>query len=1017
MKFTDIFIKRPVLATVISLLILLFGLKAIMSLSVRQFPKIENTTITINTTYPGASAKLMQGFITAPIEKAVASSEGIDYITAMSVQSKSSIKVHVRLNFDPNKAFTDVMAKVAQVTNQLPKEANKPVITKDTGSQVSLMYISFDSKIMSPEQITDYITRVVQPKIETIAGVASADILGAKNFAMRIWLNPAKMTQFGVTPADVKQALSQNSVQTSAGQIRGGYVLLNITAHTDLHNADDFKNLVVRSKGHTLVRLKDVAKVELGSANYNSDVTFNGKSAIFVGIQATPTANPLTTIEAVRNHLPAIEAAFPSSLKTKVVYDATEYISASIHEVIKTIFEATMIVILVIFLFLGAPRAVIIPIVTIPLSLVGVATLMLALGYSLNLLTLLAMVLAIGLVVDDAIVVVENIHRHLEEGLSPVDAALKGAREIAVPIITMTLTLAAVYAPIGFMGGITGALFKEFAFTLACSVIISGIIALTLSPMMCSKLINHHTLSTPLCQKIDAQFNRFKAVYQRWLTVVLENKSAVVLSAIVILCSCGYLYTHTKAELAPQEDESALFSFASGPQSANLNYMNLYAKQMNNIFAKIPEVSDYFTVTGFGGMNTGISGIMLKPWQERSRGQEAIKVQLQKQLRNVAGTNVVVFAIPPLPGTGGGLPIQFILTSTASYQTLYHSMEKLEKKARKSGLFFYLTSSLKFNNPQVDINIDREKAASLGINMTQINQAISSSYGGGFSNRFSLSGQSYEVIPQLGRAFRWLPEQINQTYVRTKSDQLIPLSTIVSLSYHITPNELTQFQQLNSATLKGILSPGVTMGQGLDFLRTTAEKTLPRTISFDYSGQSRQFMTEGDALVATFFFSLIVIFLVLSAQFESFRDPCIILIAVPMSICGALIPLNLGLATINIYTQIGLITLIGLISKHGILMVEFANQLKHAGKDKLTAIIEAASTRLRPILMTTAAMVLGVVPLLIATGAGAKSRFDIGLVIAAGMLIGTCFTLFVVPTMYLLISQELKLSSRVEHDE
>lgn len=1007
MNFTDLFIKRPVLATVISLLIFIIGLRAIGGLAVREYPKMENTVITVTTAYPGASAKLIQGFITTPIEKAIAGADGIDYVTAQSMQGVSTIKANIILNFDPNKAFTSIMAKVAEVKNQLPKEAQDPVIQKDTGSTVALMYIGFNSTQLSPEQITDYITRVVQPKLETIPGVAEAQILGDKTFAMRIWLKPERMAALNITPSDIANALQSKNFQTAAGKTKGEYVAYDISAATDLHTAAQFRNIVIKSEANSLVHLGDVANVELGSQNYDSSVTFNGKQAIFVAITATPTSNPLTVIGQVHKTLPQLTQNYPPGLHSKVVYDATDYIRSSIHEVIKTIAEAALIVILVIFLFLGSLRAVLIPVVTIPLSLIGVCSFMLLLGYSINLLTLLAMVLAIGLVVDDAIVVVENIHRHIEEGTPAFQAALKGAREIATPIISMTVTLAAVYAPIGFMQGITGTLFKEFAFTLASAVIISGVIALTLSPMMCSKLLTAEMQKNRLVHFLDLKFDSLKNRYQKWLHGSLNYRPVTLVLIVTVLISCFFLYVLTPKELAPEEDQSVLFVSSTAPEYANIDYVEKFTAQFNQIFKKVPQIQDYFVVNGMGAVNSVIAGVILKPWDQRDISQKKLTPIINKKLQQVAGLNTVVFPLPSLPTGGNGLPIQFVITSTGSYQLLYQLAQKITAAAKKSGMFLFVDNSLKFNKPEIDVKIDRNKAADLGVDIQDLGTTLATAMSGGYINYFSMEGRSYQVIPQLKRKYRNDPEQLNNLYVHTASGETVPLSTLVTLQHGVQPNSLTQFNQLNSATIQGLPMIGKTIGEALTYLQQQAQQTLPKGVTYNYAGQSRQFMQEGGALIITFFFALIIIFLVLAAQFESFTDPLIILISVPMSICGALIFMNIGLATVNIYTQVGLITLIGLISKHGILMVDFANKLQVQENLSIRAAIEkAASVRLRPILMTTAAMVLGVVPLLLASGAGAVSRFDIGLVIASGMLIGTCFTLFVVPAMYTFIATE-----------
>ncbi len=1003
MNFTDIFIKRPVLSTVVSLLILLFGLKSVLNIQIRQFPNMNNTVITVMTAYPGADANLIAGFITTPLESAVASAEGIDYMTSSSTQGVSTITLNIKLNFNPQVAFTDVMSKVQQTLNQLPPQSQQPVIIKKSDTSTDLLYISLDSNDMTAQQITDYALRVVQPQLQTVDGVAQAEILGGATYSMRVFLNPIKMAALQVAPSEVFTVLANNNFLTAAGSTKGEYVALNITAKTDLNNVDEFSNLIVRSDKNSIIRLKDISEVKLGSEDYDKSVNFDSKKAVFIGIMPTPTANPLTVINDVRKSFPAIKKQFPPSLTGTIVYDATDFIRASIKEVVSTIIEAAIIVIVVIFLFLGSLRAVSIPIVTIPLSLIGVCTFMLFLGYSINLLTLLAFVLAIGLVVDDAIVVVENIHRHIEDGQTPFNAAINGAREIATPIIAMTITLAAVYAPIGFMNGLTGVLFKEFAFTLASAVIISGIIALTLSPMMCSKILSHDLSSLSFVKFLDKLFNKLKTSYKALLHSVLDTREIMLVFAAVVLLMLPYLYSHTAKETAPEEDQGFFFVVGTAPQYATINYIEAYTKSLYKIYRTFPATAHFFTINS----KQPISGLVLKPWDKREQTQFSMKQSLQNKLDQISGLKMFSMIPPPLPGGGGGTPVQFVIQTTNDFQSLLDVSNKLTDKARNSGLFIYIDNSLKFNQPEITLEINRSKASDLGLDMQSIGSSLTSSLSGGYVNFFNLEGRSYKVIPQLDRRFRINPSQLGQIYVRTASESMVPLSTVVEPVQKVVPNAISHFQQLNSATIQGVMMPGVTLGQAITFLENEANSVLPKGFSYDFGGQSRQFIQEGNALVVAFFLAVLVIFLVLAAQYESFCDPLIILISVPMSICGALIPLNLGLASINIYTQVGLITLIGLISKHGILIVSFANQLqREKNLSKREAVEEAASIRLRPILMTTAAMVFGVVPLLIASGAGAVSRYDIGLVISMGLLIGTCFTLLIVPTMYTYIAKD-----------
>jgi multidrug efflux pump len=1012
MYFTDIFIRRPVLSLVVSLLILLIGLRALTALPIRQYPKLSNTTITVTTIYPGASPDLVQGFITTPISQAVATAEGIDYLTATSVQGTSTVTAYIRLNYDPSQALTDVMAKVQQVKYQIPKDAQDPIITKSTGQTTAVMYLGFASAELSSPAISDYLTRVVQPLLATVDGVASADILGGQTFAMRLWLDPARMAAHGISADDIATAIRANNYQSAPGQAKGFFTVANVSADTGLEDVEQFKKMVVKAKHGALVRMEDIADVDLAAQSWTSSVSMNGQHAVFIGVQATPTGNPLSLVAGIRALLPEIEHNLPPSVKMEVAYDSTKFIQASIDEVQHTLMQAVAIVIAVIFLFLGSFRSVLIPVVTIPLSLVGAGTIMAALGFSLNLLTLLAMVLAIGLVVDDAIVVLENVYRHIEQGRTPAQAALIGAREIASPVISMTLTLAAVYAPIGFLGGVTGALFREFAFTLAGAVIISGIVAVTLSPMMCSVLLTREMSQGRFARVVDRVFQRLAEWYGNRLQRSLDYRPVTALFAAAVFASLALMYMNTKAELAPEEDQGVLFALTKAPQYANLDYADAYGDKLDKAFASFPETDLRFVLNGRFGPNQGIAGAILKPWGERSRSAQQLKPLMQRKVASVEGLAAFVFSLPPLPASIGGLPVQMVLYSTGEFKDIYQRMQQIKAAARKSGLFMVIDSDLDFNQPMIDVKINRAKANQLGVTMQSIGDTLAVLVGENYINRFNLGGRSYEVIPQVPRAERLTPETLTRYYVNSAAGQPVPLSNLVELTTSTQPNALTQYNQLNSATFQAVPMPGVTMGQAVDFLDQQT-KNLPSGFSHDYLSDTRQYVREGHQLTITFIFALIVIFLVLAAQFESLRDPLVILVSVPMSICGALMPLFFGLATMNIYTQVGLVTLIGLISKHGILMVEFANVLQvRDNLDRRRAIEQAARVRLRPILMTTAAMVMGLVPLLTASGAGAASRFSIGVVVVAGMSVGTLFTLFVLPAVYTVLAKDHLAAAR-----
>jgi multidrug efflux pump len=1008
MKFTDLFIKRPVLATVVSLIILLVGLQSMLSLNVRQYPVSNRAIVTISTFYIGASADLIRGFITTPLEKEIASADGIDYLESNSSANASTITVHLRLNYDPNDALTQITSKVNRVRNQLPAGSEAPTIDVEVGENTASLYLSFASETLESNEITDYLTRVVQPKLVSVPGVQSAQIMGGRTFAMRIWLKPERLSALGISPSEVYQALANNNALAAVGATKGQAITINLNAQTSLHTRQEFEQLVVREKNGSIVRIQDIADVVLGAENYDSAVSFNGESATFMAINVLPNANSLTVIKDVRAMLPDITDQMPRGMHLSLPYDATAYINDSIREVIHTLVEALFIVIVVIFLFLGSVRSVVIPVVAMPLSLVGAFFLMLALGFTINLLTLLAMVLAIGLVVDDAIVVVENIHRHMEEGLPRIEAALKGARELGGPVIAMTITLAAVYAPIGFMGGLTGSLFKEFAFTLAGSVVVSGVVALTLSPMMCSKILKADTNKKGFAHWLDTTFDKLRDRYEHTLHSTLNYRPVTVVFIVLVLLTCIPFMKFAKSELAPDEDQGFLMMSGTAEPNANVERVSLFGRQVDDVMRGFPETASYFQIIGYPTSNGLFSGWVLKPWSERKRKPEEILPQFSAQLGNIAGLNSYAFMPPALPGGGGGTPVQFVIKSTDDPLRLAEVANDLVMKAFASGLFYFADSDLKFNQLQMNLVIDRNKAADLGVNMQQLASDTGALLGGGYVNRFDIQGNSYKVIPQVERSQRLNPSQILDYHVSTGRGSLVALSTFAKLEPTVQPQSLNRFQQLNSATISAVPKYGVTLGQALDWFNQQAKQSFPSGYQTDYAGQSRQYIQEGSALLVTFAFAIVIIFLVLSAQFESFRDPFVIMLTVPLAVCGALAFIFLGFASLNIYSEVGLITLVGLITKHGILIVQFANQLQREGYAKRLAIEHACGVRLRPILMTTAAMVLGVLPLVFASGAGAASRYNMGLVIATGMSIGTLFTLFVVPTAYLLIAPDLK---------
>jgi multidrug efflux pump len=1002
-RFTDLFVKRPVLAIVVNLVILIAGLQSIRALSVRQYPRSDIAVVRVSTAYVGANADLVRGFITTPLERVIASADGIDYMESSSAQGLSTIAVHLKLNYATNDALTQIQAKVAQVRNDLPPEAEAPIIeVENADTQFAALYLSFSSADLDQNQITDYLIRVVQPRLSAISGVQRADILGDRTFAMRVWLKPDQMAAHGISPSMLRDALARNNYLSALGRTKGSMVSVNLVANTDLQTPDEFRQLVVKEEKGVVVRLGDVADVVLGAENYEEDVRFNGQTAVFMGVWVLPTANSLEVIRRVRAEIPTIQSQMPAGMTAGIPYDATAYIEDAIGEVLTTLTETLLIVIVVIFLFLGSLRSVLIPVVAIPISLVGAVFLMLAAGFTINLLTLLAIVLSVGLVVDDAIVMVENIERHIHGGKSPYRAAIDAARELVGPIISMTITLAAVYAPVGIQGGLTGALFREFAFTLAGAVIVSGVVALTLSPMMGAKLLRSGQSQRGFAGWINRRFDSLRAGYTRALTSTLRYRPVVLTLWAIVAVLMVPFYMFSQRELAPSEDQGVVFSILQTSANSTLDQTKMFAEQVAAVYRSMPEADSIFQLTFPTG---GFGGFVTKPWSERSKTTEQLLMEVAGPLSQIPGIRAIPLTPPPLPG-GGDFPVDLVIASPAEPAQLREFANQLVPKAFASGLFIFADADMKFDQPQAEVVFDRDKLRSQGVSLSQAGLDLSTLIGGDYVNRFSIQGRSYKVIPQVKRIERLTPDQLTQMYITGSDDKLVPLSTFSSLQTTAEPRELKKFQQLNAVRIQGVIPPPVPLDQALAFLENEARALLPPGFTIDYAGESRQLRTEGSKFLGTFLLSAILIYLVLAAQFESFRDPFIIIAgSVPLAVSGALVFSFLGLTTLNIYSQVGLITLVGLVSKNGILIVQFANHLQETGADKLAAVIEAAGTRLRPILMTTAATVAGHFPLVTATGPGAGARNSIGIMLVSGMIIGTLFTLFVVPSIYMLVAR------------
>ena len=1017
--FTDIFIRRPVLALVVSFVILIAGLQAISSLNVRQYPRSDIASVTVSTVYVGASAELVRGFITTPLERAIAAADGIDYLQSQSSQSRSTITARLKLNYDSNKALSEISSKVNQVRGDLPPEAEIPVINIESAdSRFASCYLSFTSDILQANEITDYLNRIVQPRLTALGGVQRAEVLGGRTFAMRIWLKPEQMAALNVSPAQVRKALGSNNYLSALGSTKGSLVQIDLTANTDLHTVEDFKNLVVRQEGGTLVRLGDIADIVLGAESYDAEVRFSGQRAVFMGIFVLPNANSIDVVKRVRTEMEQIQRELPTGMVGRIAYDGTAYINTAIQDVFKTLLETLLIVMIVIFLFLGSWRSVIIPIVAIPISLIGGVFLMQIFGFSVNLLTLLAIVLSVGLVVDDAIVVVENVERHLREGLSPVNAALRGARELVGPIIAMTITLAAVYIPIGIQGGLTGTLFREFAFTLAGAVTISGIVALTLSPVMSAKFLRAGDAEHGFAGRINQTFDRLREWYGRKLDATLRARPAVyaawigltVIAAIMFLL----LPMFAAKELAPTEDQGVIFGFMTASANSTIEQTTAFADAAGKEFMAFPQTEFTFQLTfpsnGFGGM-------VLKPWDKRKETAFELLPQVQARLGTIPGIEMFPVMPPALPG-GGSFPVEIVLLSTEEPEHMLEFAKQIQAKAMQSGAFFFPPQiDTKIDQPQAEVMLDHDKVAALGLNLQEVGADLSAMFGGNFVNRFNIAGRAYKVIPQIKRVERLNPDQLKDVYVTGPNEKLIPLSTVATIREKTVPRSLNRLQQLNAVTISG--ASRLPLDQALKLLEGEAQRILPKGYSIDYTGESRQLRVEGDKFLPAFGLAVVLIFLVLAAQFNSFRDPFIILLgSVPLALFGAMIFMfekspnpnlkfftNAWTTSFNIYSQVGLVTLVGLISKNGILIVEFANKLQQEGLSKIRAVAEASRVRLRPILMTTIATVAGHMPLVFVTGAGAKARNSIGLVLVGGMTIGTIFTLFIVPSLYVLIAK------------
>jgi multidrug efflux pump len=1020
MHFTEPFIRRPVLAISLSLVLFFFGLRSLGLMPITEYPPTSNTIITVTTHYFGATPKTVGAFITAPLEKAVGQAPGINYMTATSEDGLSIITLYMRMGEDPNAALAQVQAKVNSVINQLPKGVMLPVIQEMSGSGANLMYLTFTGKAYNQQQITDYLTRVVQPAIESVPGIGLTGILppgtgpNGNTYAMRVWLDPEEMAVLGITPAQVSTALQQNNFVAAVGRLRGRYFAVSLSADTALHTVRSFQDLVVATVQGVPIQLKQIAKVELGAQTYNSSVLVDGAPAVNIGLQQAPGSNALQVAHGVEQVMARLQHSMPPGMHGFVLYNGAQFIQSSLHEVLVDIAIALLAVIAVIYLFMGSWRALLVPALVIPIAMVGAGTILHALGYTINLLTLLAMVLAIGLVVDDAIIVVENVHRHIEHGSTPLHAALHSAKELASPILVMATTLAAVFARLGFIGGLIGHLFAEFAFTIVATVALSLIVALTLAPMVSARILQAGHAGR-MAHLVDRVFSVLRGAYARTLTGSLRFWPVTVAFALLLTVGLYPLMTISKSELAPPANQGIVYVNGVAQPTATLEYMNAYDRYLTRaVFDQIPARTHSFAVNGvgIGGMllnNDVMAGVVLNPNRSSAITTQGVKDQIQQAVGKVPGLKLSAFGLPPLPGAAVGLPVQFVITSTGGgYHALDAVSTTLIAQAKASGLFSFVCKNLKYDNQITEIHIHRRLAASFGLTMADIGSNLETLLGGNYTNYFDMDGLSYRVVPQVPPALRANPSFLQSYYLKTKDGTELPLSTFVSLHARSAPAFLPQFQQLNAVFIEANPAPGVSLGTALDFLRTHAQKILPPEYQIHYAGVSRQYMHQGGAFAMTFGFALLMVFLLLAAQFESFQDALVVLSAVPVALFGALAPISVGISSVNIFSEVGMVMLMGLISKQGILIVQFARTLqREKGLDKQHAVVEAATLRLRPILMTVAAMIAGAIPLLFATGGGAEARFSMGLVVVSGLGFGSLVSLFVIPAFYQWFGKDL----------